>query len=194
MKLRRVRQRRLRPQAGCHIQPLHATRRIPPRRFGLLPRRTACSVSSRLRSPTPVQPTSARVRQSDTKETTEMIRKIHRNPPRPLGQLATRLVPLEESLTQVASFHLAQIIPPRPSPPNNPSGDTIEVVLVQPADRPERDHDPLARRANYHHTGHVQGTRRRSHEDLGVRQHPAAPRSGLNGDVDWLDGGLWQTD
>jgi hypothetical protein len=26
MKLRRVSQRRLRPQAGCHIQPLHATR------------------------------------------------------------------------------------------------------------------------------------------------------------------------
>lgn len=36
------------------------------------------------------------------KKTTEMSRKIHRNPPRPVGQLATRVLPLEESLTRVA--------------------------------------------------------------------------------------------
>jgi len=36
---------------------------------------------------------------------------------------------------------------------------------------------------NHYHTQPVHCGSRRSHEDLGVRQHPATPRSGLNADA-----------
>jgi hypothetical protein len=125
-----------------------------------------------------------------------MSRKIHRNPPRPLGQLAIRLVPLEDSLTQVASFHLAQIIPPRPSPPSrttqaatpsrlcwsNPPTDP-SVIMIRWPDAPT-----ITTPATF------KVPAAEAMKILPDSSTPSVLRSGLNGDVDWLDGGLWQTD
>jgi hypothetical protein len=63
VKSRRVRQRRLRPQAGCQIQPFHYIRLMPPQRFGChTSGPTMDELSCRLRKPNVVLTPARRLR------------------------------------------------------------------------------------------------------------------------------------